>query len=208
MGETTRAAEYGARSVTMYERLGDPRGHANAELNLATICLDLGDFDRAAEQLGRLRATYRSTGNVDGEASTIMGFCTIAERRGCSDEARAHARSVLTLLPAQVARSNRIYAQAAVLALAADPDAATLDALAELVEEARDLNDATVTADVLCQLGILAASLGRPTEAIGHFEAALAVARLAGERHYVIEAQAGLAAARCAVDPGPDRLVE
>jgi DNA-binding SARP family transcriptional activator/tetratricopeptide (TPR) repeat protein len=207
-GDMMLAAEYGERSLVLYRGLNDTIRHANADLNLATIRLDLGDFDRAAIQLTRLAETYQASGYTDGVASATMGLCTIAEHQGRHDAATAHARDVLRMDPDGGSRTNWIYAQTMVLALTADPTVATLAAMADLVDEARSLHDAEAEAEVLCRAGQLAMAVDRPTEAATHFDAALRIARAAGERHCTVEAQARLAAARFTIEPCADHLAE
>jgi DNA-binding SARP family transcriptional activator/tetratricopeptide (TPR) repeat protein len=205
-GDPAQAVAYGERSVMLYDRLNDPIGHANAELNLAMIRIDIGDLDRAAAQLTRVVARYRANGYADGEASALGTLGVINEHRGRRDDAIANARDALAMLRDNGSRVNRIGARAIMLTIAADAD--SLAALVELVAEARELQDAEIEADTLCRTGTVAASLGRYAEAADHFLAALTVARNAGERHLIIDAQAGLAAARCHLDPTPERLVE
>jgi DNA-binding SARP family transcriptional activator/tetratricopeptide (TPR) repeat protein len=208
MGRTGPAVGYGERSVALYEQLGDPLSLSNAQLNLAQILVDVGDLDRAGDLFARLGASYRAAGYTDGEASTLMGIGLIAEHRGCRDEAAATARTVLAMLPEDQALTNRIYARAALLALAPEPDASTVAALRDLAAEVSDLDDAQIEADIRCQAGAVALSLGRDEEAAAQFQVALTVARTGGEVPLAIDAQAGLAAARCALDPDPRRLVE
>lgn len=82
LGQPGDAAEQYAKALTLRRELGDRRGVASSQRNLAQLAMVRGDFDEANERLAEAAALFAALGDDAGAAAVDNELGLLAEEHG------------------------------------------------------------------------------------------------------------------------------
>jgi tetratricopeptide (TPR) repeat protein/TolB-like protein len=97
LGQMDRAAASYEASAVLRRRIGDERGYATTQRNLANIQMVRGDHEGARARLQEALAILRRLGDTPGLADLYNDFGALAEQQGDYEEARDRYQQAMRL---------------------------------------------------------------------------------------------------------------
>lgn len=193
-GEGKTAEALGKTALTLFERVHNTVGQAEAHLLLTHIAQWLGDTAAAVHHAQRSLALWRACHNPSGEAEAENALAYLAFRQGDLEGSRHRYTRVLHLCEKMGDALRVAKAKVNLAAIAwRQGDYATARALYEEVAAFWRVVNPTKLAGLLTDFGLIALQTGDYEQARRHYEAALTVRRAWGDRAGVGAALNGLA---------------
>ncbi|MEV6239640.1 BTAD domain-containing putative transcriptional regulator [Lentzea sp. NPDC051838] len=167
-------------------RLGDRVGQAHSRRGLAVASARSGDYDGARAEFEQALDLFRGLGDQAEEAWSHLNLSAIAGRQSRTEEALEHSRAAVALfegLGGPPGLGNALNAVAWYLVKLGRFREAVGGGL-EALRIARVNLDRRAEASVLDTIAGAHLKLGEHTQAVEHYESALALYRDLGERYY------------------------
>lgn len=167
------------QALTLFSRMGNRAEALRARLNVANLCLHLGDLDQAALHLERGRLELDGHGLNAHRAYLHALEADLHGARGQLEEARASYQAAREryLEAGQRGRAAEQWLRVAQVALRQRDQAGAQDALGHLTAQKTDLDHAHLRAEAAVAQARLALLGAQGSEAAGHVQALLDQAR-------------------------------
>ncbi|MFI1864578.1 AfsR/SARP family transcriptional regulator [Streptomyces jumonjinensis] len=198
MGRLREAERLCRRALALSRKMSAPDSIARVSTTLALISLDLGQLEAARELATASRTGFQGIGNLAGEAEAVCALAMIAAEGGDGTGALRAALTACRL--SRKAGRPRLKLEAMLAMGHARYQLGQYERAYEhfriarvTAEETGYLKGRTMA---LLGLGVCAARVGRPAEALGHAGAALTAAQESQLRLLEGQAQAVLAVAQ------------
>lgn len=171
-GEPLRGLEFYERSLALSRACADDASSARTLNNIGINRKNLGDYEGSRAALEEALALFRATGNKAGQAGVLSNLGLTCEKLGLLDAAEECERAAIALAREAgyaMAEARSLKALGDLLARRARYDAAH-EALAQALEAAERIAARPELALAHRALADLHKRLGRPAEALAHFE--------------------------------------
>jgi len=175
---TSTGQDHGALALQLYERLGDVSGQAHAQNNIAMRLLLHGNWPEALEHFREAAGRFEEVGDAANAANAAYNSADLLNRQGRSAEALVVVVGVLRV--ARAVGDEELYALALREQGRAHAREGRDEQAVRVLTGARDLFELLHEPHEVCDTDIALAEAhvmaGRPGEALGLVDAALAAA--------------------------------
>jgi len=195
-GDLEAAEQAYAKAFSRYQAAEDPRGAANAALNLAGTRLLLGQDERAIKATAAAEVLYKALGDRIGQADAALTRGLILRRGGELRPARQLVEQALQVYQAQDHVPGQITALTDLARIEAElaRPVAALRHMQTARELARARKDVRRQLDLMEQEVVLRQQMGQPDAAAELLQTLWSNHRASGRRRAALEADLDLAA--------------